>query len=119
MASAAVGTQGVAGVEITDGHIVESHPQARDARLRRCNSVRQRDKQLLKQRFVAEQAVAAFDLGGKAASGQNLHVFGGRPSQPARLRGIDNGVGQRMVGPLLGRSGQAQQVVICVSFASG
>ena len=70
-----------------------------------------RNGELLEERFIAEQAVVAFDFGGEAAAGQNLHVLGGRPGQATRSRVVHQGVGQRMVRSLLGGSGQAQQIV--------
>ena len=112
-------TQCVAGVEVAGGHVVESHPQARHARLRRICVEWQGNEELLEERFVAQQTLVAFHLGGQTAAGQNLYLFRGLPDESASVGRIHNGVGQRMIRPLLGGGGQAQQVIFCALKGHG
>ena len=81
----------------------------------RGNAAGKRDAEFVEERFIAEQAIVAFDFGGEAAAGENLRVLRGRPNQIPRPRGIDDGVGQRMVRSLLGSGGHAQQIVLRVA----
>ncbi len=68
-------------------------------------------EEVVEECFIAQQAVAALDLGREAAAGDNLHLFRGLPDQPTRPRVVHHGVRQRMVRSLLGRRGHAQQIV--------
>ena len=110
-----IGTEGVAGVEVAGGQVVESHPKAGDAGFCRRNSVRKQNRELMEESFIAEQAVAAFHLGGKASAGKNLHVLRWLPNQTALPRSIHHSVRQWMVGPLLGCRGHAEQIVLIVA----
>ena len=102
-----VWTQRVAGIEVTGRCAVESHPQARDARLRRWCAVRKRNRVLAEERVIAEQAIAVFDPGCHASAGQNLRVLRRLPYEAPGPRGIHHRVSQRMVRPFLGRGGHA------------
>ena len=110
-----IGTQGVAGIEVTGGQVVQGHPKAGDSGLRWWNAAGKRNGEFMEEGFIAEQAVVAFDFGGEAAAGENLHVFGGLPGEAVRARIVHDGVGQRMVRSLLGCRGHAQQIVFRVA----
>ena len=110
-----VGTEGVAGVKIADGRVVERHPEARDAGLGCGIAGGQFDERLIEEGFVAEHAFVPFDVRGEAAAGKNLHIFGGFPGETEIAGGIDDGVGERMVGALLGGGGDAEEIVLLVA----
>ena len=119
-ACSGIGAEGVAGIEVAGEGVVEGHPQPRDAGSGGGDSLRQRDEEFLEEGFIAEQAIVAFDFGGEAAAGKNLHVFGGLPGEADALRAIiDDGVGERMVGALLGCGGHAEQIVLRRGRPSG
>ena len=59
--------------------------------------------------------MAAFNRGGEAAAGEDLQVLGGLPDEAKRARVVHDGVGEGMVGSLLGGGGDAEQVAFRVA----
>ena len=109
-----IGAEGVAGVKVAYGLVVESHPEAGDAGLGRAAipaSVSGRMKNSLEEGFVAEHACVAFDGGAQTAAGEIWTSAGGAPGEIAGAGGVDDGVGEGMVGALFGGGGEAEEIV--------
>ena len=87
----------VAGVKVACGDAVERHPKARDAGLWRRGNFRQRDEELLKERRIAQKAIAAFHFCSESAAGNDLDIFGRAPCEPPFTGRSHDGFSQRMV----------------------
>ena len=106
------GAKRIARVEVPGDLALEGHPQTCDPGLRWCKIAGKRNGELAEERFIAEQAVAAFNTCGQTAAGKDLHILSRRPREAERARPVDYCVCERVIRTLLGGSGDAQQITL-------
>ena len=111
MARGGIGPECIAGVEVAEALVIEAHPESGCFRGSRAIPARKRMNISLKSNSLPNRHSWPSTVAGKPAAGVNLQVLRLRPSEAEGAGVVEDGVGQRMVGLLLGGGGETEEMV--------